>query len=678
MQERQCVILQGDRAWCQLSSQKLLEVFDGKGIIALTDHEFELRSDSLFLPQKKAQQQLGKEFNAVIFDALDNFSPDSLAAIMGTIKAGGVLILFLSKIAPASLWLQRFNHILAEYSFLRRVQKGDKLPLIAAPLEKISTDEVEATQDQKRAINSILNVVHGHRRRPLVLSSDRGRGKSAALGFSAAALLREGRQCILVTAPSSAAVTSVFKHATHALPNDVESSPGLILWRGAEIRFIAPDVLVGSKHKADIVLVDEAAAIPVLMLDKLLKLYSRLVFSTTLHGYEGTGRGFALRFYAILNEQTPHWHHCEMSMPIRWAENDELEAFGFDALLLNATPLPDEVVQSTKVNNCTFELIDKTQLAHNEIDLRALFGLMVLAHYRTRPSDLQMMLDREDMSVYVMRHQGHIVASAWLVDEGTLDNHLSHEVYAGNRRLNGHLLPQSLLAHAGITTAGSLKYQRIIRIVVHPAIQSRGLGAKLLNHTYQQAKSLRCDVIGVSFSSHESLIHFWSRSHFSVARLGLHKDKVSGGHSIMMLRSSSEVGEELIHTATLNFEQQWFNWLHHHFEALSPKLVITISQLLIPTSSAISHSDRQEIEAFAVQQRGFDFSQFTLKKWLVNIIRYDEFKQLSDLQQYLCVMAILQQRSWHDISQTLTLQGKAECIKLLREAISQLLLLFKA
>jgi len=668
MQQRQCVILQGERDWCQSSSQALLEDFDTNNIIALSTQSDDVQN----IPQKQAQRHLGKEFDAVVFDALDEFNPDSLGAIVGTIIQGGAIIIWLASNKPASLSMQRFMRVIAEFEQQHEhftvVQQGQSVTKLPAPL--LSTDDrIVLTDDQQQAVKAISKVVHGHRRRPLVLSADRGRGKSASLGIAAAQLLKEGKQTVLVTAPSLATVDTVFEHASRLLA-DAEPSAGLISVKGAEIRFVAPDVLIESDLKADIVLVDEAAAIPASMLEKLLQKYSRIVFSTTLHGYEGTGRGFAVRFQKTLDEKTPNWHHYRMETPIRWLKNDALEAFSFESLLLNASPVDDDLIADADVEQCQFECIDRQALIHNEQDLNELFGLMVLAHYRTRPSDLQMMLDRDDVSVYIMRFQGHIVASAWLVKEGGLDDELSANIHAGNRRLKGHLLPQSLLAHVGITTAGNSNYQRIIRIATHPAIQRRGIGQKLLEQIINQTE---CDIVGTSFAASTDLLGFWMRSGFSPVRLGLHHDDVSGGHSVMMLNAISEQGKTVVKNAQQRFQQQWPHLLRHDFKQLAPELVITLFQMMEDNEVLLSEWDQLEIKAFATEQRGFEFSQFSLWLCLGKVIQQPKFRQLTLTQQQLCVMAIMQQRDWSEISKRLTFTGKAQCITALRQAVTSLL-----
>ncbi|HEC75151.1 MAG TPA: tRNA(Met) cytidine acetyltransferase, partial [Methylophaga aminisulfidivorans] len=458
--QRQCIFLQGDTEWCHSSLNTLLADFEQQNTLYLSQH---ITPDSGYktIPQKQAQQQLGKEFDAVVFDATEEFSPDSFGAIVGTVKAGGALIVLLSSTASESLWLKRFrdiaNEFCTEYDCFFSIEQGDELPTLMALQKKPSSQEVLATADQSTAIEAILKVVSGHRRRPLVLSSDRGRGKSAVLGMAAAELIKQGKQSIIVTAPSLATVASLFEYAGRLLPEAKVSNSDIEL-DGAQIRFIAPDALLESDIKADLVLVDEAAAIPAAMLEQLLKKFSRIAFASTIHGYEGTGLGFAIRFKHTLDDTTPNWRSVKMTQPIRWAENDALEAFSFKALLLDAEPARDELLAAANVDNVAIEVITAQQLLADERLLAEVFGLMVMAHYRTRPSDLQMMLDRDDMTIVVMRYQHHVVASAWCIAEPALSPALAQQVYDGERRLKGQLCPQSLLVHAGLLDAGRYHY----------------------------------------------------------------------------------------------------------------------------------------------------------------------------------------------------------------------------
>ncbi len=699
----------------------MLEQFNTANIIALHNQP---TADYVTISQKQAQQYLGKEFDAVIFDALIDFNPDSLGAIIGTIKQGGVLIIWLDK-SQHSLWLQRFKRVLKEFdkhnANFTIVQQGQLLPQLSLPEKHQQSDVlyplsfrlhnlyvipeicyrgsitvtldsrlkaagvtkkckpasssvlgIYLTEDQQKAVEAIKRVVHGHRRRPLVLSANRGRGKSASLGIAAAQLLAEGKQTILITAPSLATADTVFEHARRLLTN-AQSSAGLISLNKAEIRFIAPDALIQSDLKADLVLVDEAAAIPASMLEKLLQKYSRLVFATTLHGYEGTGRGFALRFQKVLDQQTPDWHSYRMQTPIRWSEDDLLEQFSFQSLLLDAIPVDDNLIEAAQIKHCQIELLDRKLLINDEKSLRELFGLMVLAHYRTRPSDLQMMLDRDDITVYIVRYQGHIVASAWLVNEGELEGELSQSVYAGRRRLKGHLLPQSLLAHAGVTEAGSLKYQRIVRIAVHPAIQQRKLGQTLLRYCIKQSKKNGADIVGTSFAMDDDLMTFWSKSAFEFARLGIHKDDVTGNHAVMMLQAVSEKGDDIVKAAKHRFQQQWLHLLHKQFNGLTADHVIKISQLIDLHTLAINPEQQQEIDAFAYGQRGYEFSQVALWHWIGQRVGRPEFLRLNQQQQSLCVQVVLQQRSWDEIVKDLAFSGKTKAVNTLRETMAILL-----
>ena len=140
----------------------------------------------------------------------------------------------------------------------------------------------------------------GHRKRPLVLTADRGRGKSSTLGIAAAQLLVERHGLdIIVTAPSVKAIEPVFSHAIQRLEVIEVVNATHIRHQGGSLRFVAPDDLLKSKPDCDLLLVDEAAAIPIPMLKSMVGIYHRMVFSTTVHGYEGSGRGFGIKLSLI-------------------------------------------------------------------------------------------------------------------------------------------------------------------------------------------------------------------------------------------------------------------------------------------------------------------------------------------------------------------------------------------
>jgi hypothetical protein len=121
------------------------------------------------------------------------------------------------------------------------------------------------------------------------------------------------------------------------------------------------------------------------VLQGLLEHYRRVVFATTIHGYEGTGRGFALRFRDVLDRRTPGWRELRLETPIRWAPNDPLERFVFRALLLDAEPSHPARRAGDRAPSPRIELLHRDRLAADEATLSELFGLLAIAHYQSRP-----------------------------------------------------------------------------------------------------------------------------------------------------------------------------------------------------------------------------------------------------------------------------------------------------
>ena len=183
--------------------------------------------------------------------------------------------------------------------------------------------------------------------------------------------------------------------------------------------------------------------------------------------------------------------------------------------------------------------------------MQQVFGLLVNAHYQTRPSDLRQLLDAPAMSVHVLLQGEIIVAVALLSREGGLDKDLTAAIHAGKRRPHGHPIPQTLTFHAGIAHAAELICERIMRIAVLPTLQGRGLGRQLLQAILHYAQKQGADYMGVSYAQSNELTRFWQQAGFSLARVGHRKDTASGSQSAVQIYPFTTAGYHLQHQCTV-------------------------------------------------------------------------------------------------------------------------------
>ena len=159
--------------------------------------------------------------------------------------------------------------ILADHEAVIRISPGRaETPSLTIPQIPKQSFRIETTPDQEQLIYRLVRFGQGRRRRPLVVTADRGRGKSAALGMAAAELLKKGRQEIVVTAPSKQNVDTLFRHARDALSDQLDqASAGTLTTRsGARLRSVPVRELLASRPEAEVVPVDEAAALPATLL----------------------------------------------------------------------------------------------------------------------------------------------------------------------------------------------------------------------------------------------------------------------------------------------------------------------------------------------------------------------------------------------------------------------------
>jgi len=599
---------------------------------------------------KEAQAFLGREFDAIIIDLHEAFDANSFGAITGTIRGGGYLLLLAPDQLLTGRFLQRFYSILINSSALtQQYQADDKLE----PLPLLPSRTLTATDDQNKAVEAIIHVVTGHRRRPLLITSDRGRGKSAALGIASAQLLQTTCQHVCICAPSKKTAEVVFQHARSNHPNIAD-----------ELMFYSVDELLQANIKTDLLLVDEAATIPLNRLNQLLKKYSRIVFATTEHGYEGSGRGFATRFRKMLDTETPNWQQCQLEMPIRWDKNDPLEQFIFDALLLNA-----EYSNPSKdlINGHSIRCLDKNELIKNEPKLKQLFALLVAAHYQTKPSDLQYLLDDDSVNIFVMENNQQIIATALVAREGGLDKQIASHIFQGTRRPKGNLVAQALSSSVGIEYASCLDGDRIVRIAVHPDLQGKGLGTALLKVITDQSSA---DYVGSSFGATPEVLSFWKQSEFVPVNVGLKRDASSGSHSIIVLKAKTNYGKELLDQSQQRFCQHFLHLLADPLNDLEAEL--TLELLCSDKDVVLSNEETKELNAFATQQRSYENSIYPI--WKLVCKYFASCTKLTINEKTIIVLKVLQKHSWQLIVEKMStdVTGKKKAIALLRGAIFKL------
>jgi N-acetyltransferase 10 len=343
--------------------------------------------------------------------------------------------------------------------------------------------ELSKTLDQAKALLVFLEACSEKKQQSttVALTAARGRGKSAALGLCLAGAISLGYSTIAVTAPEPENLVSVFdfvcrglkalkyqEHMDYTLTYNNASGREAVkcilsvqIHRSHRqiIQYIAP-AEIDKFNSAEIVAIDEAAAIPLPTVRALMhQQVDRITFlSSTVNGYEGTGRALSLKLIKELRDSksgrkaemqaasaasssiigalkkkgdfkvheqrwaaasaavesasgeqfTGPLREIELSTPIRYAEGDPIEAWlnkllcldcgSSSALKLNGgapAPLDCELYSVNRDALFSYHKL-------SEAFLQKLMGLYTSAHYKNTPNDLQMLSDAPAHSVFVL------------------------------------------------------------------------------------------------------------------------------------------------------------------------------------------------------------------------------------------------------------------------------------
>ncbi|KAH7106917.1 DUF699-domain-containing protein [Auriculariales sp. MPI-PUGE-AT-0066] len=403
------------------------------------------------------------------------------------------------------------------------------------------------TIDQAQSLLTFVDAIAEKTLSSIVtLTAARGRGKSAALGLAIAAAIAHGYSNIFVTSPSPENLKTLFdfvfkgldalKYEEH-LDYDIAQSTNpdfnkaivrVNIFRDHRqtIQYIQPQ----DAHvlgQAELVVIDEAAAIPLPLVRNLLGPY--LVFmASTINGYEGTGRSLSLKLIQQLRESTSTalprdsstaaavaltastsenaakknpsaarartLREIKLEVPIRYSSGDNVEKWLNSLLCLDAT-----VATSNKFaqgcphpSKCELFYVSRDTLFSyhpaSELFLQRMMSLYVASHYKNQPNDLQLMSDAPAHHLFVLlppiKDDESILPEPLAVLQVALEGNISKQVImdglARGTRGGGDMIPWIVTQQFQETKFGLLSGARVVRIAVHPDYASMGYGSRAL------------------------------------------------------------------------------------------------------------------------------------------------------------------------------------------------------
>jgi len=681
-----------------------------------------------------SKKYLGTTQDVLILDLTNDLKPNDVGRLIGIVRGGGLIVMWgppleswetVKTIFKSNLVTPRHpepRNIFIRY-FVRKLMKHEGIYVIDADTGKLvksgqvmrkhskevrsvkipedavfprSLYELALTQDQVNVIKLIEdNLVPkpGSKHVAVIITSDRGRGKSSAIGIAIIGLIKElmkfkNRVRVVVTASDSSAIQSLMMLAEKGLNalgleyRKVVKEGDLIELKGDRFSIEYWEPYTVTKLKVDVVVVDEAAGLPVPLLHTIWKNFNRTIYATTIHGYEGAGRGFSVRFLKRLREDPKTLMITyEMSEPIRYSANDPIEKFQFDALLLDAEPdeLTDEDIKEIERGNLEYVTYEPEYLFSEagEKELRSLFGIYVLAHYRNEPDDLGRLADAPHHSMRAVRikSSGKIVGAAQLAEEGGLSDELINELLVGGK-IPGNIIPDRLLKYFRLRELGKGIGWRIVRIAVHIDVQGMGIGSFLLNEIVNEAVRRGYSWVGAGFGLSRELLNFWLKNNFKLLHLSPDRNPVSGEYTALVVRPLNSEWVSLIDTCAKDFTIRLIGSLHTVYRDLESDVTYLIlkSGINYPELSErfeLTEAQKERLklylEGLMTYESAADAVNFAVLKSVVE----GKLNVLTPLEGQVCVARCLKGLSWEEITQELNYPS-SKAVVVLRKALEKL------
>jgi len=636
---------------------------------------------------KNSDKYMGTTYDFLALDLHHSLIPNDLGRLVGIVRGGGLVVLLTP---PFRQWVGMSNYfhevILTppytledvKHNFVRwlirnlRSHQGVSILERGELVKDGSTDcpgkksrirvprerrfprfayEMCRTKDQV----AVLRAFERFRRGVILLTADRGRGKSSVLGMAAGLMaVKLGKVCI--TAPDFSNISEVFRFMQEILERrglEPKRRGRRLVARGFRAEYREPTMV--EPRDCELLIVDEAAGIPVPLLLKFLRA-RRVVYSTTVHGYEGTGRAFSIRFVGSLKRRVRDLISIEMEEPIRYSTGDPVEQWLFDTLLLNSEP---PKLDGVDLKELEYRKYQAEEILQDEEKLREYYGIFVLAHYRNNPNDLGILLDAPNHEIRTLEYKGHVVCSVQLAREGGIED-FAREMYFGSTP-PGNIVPDVMIKHHRDLDFGKFMGYRIVRIATHPDFMDMGIGSEMLKHLKEEG----VDWLGSSFGATSQLVRFWRRNGFFPIHISPKMNESTGEYSLVVIHPLSREVEGRILRARENFAQRFLESLAEIHRGMEPDIAREIL-LASPRKGRVEIDDlsMRRLIVYAWGPGNYEVTMDVISRIARMYFLSEERVALNAEQEEILVAKVLQHRHWEEVGKLIGKGGTYVVIEL--------------
>jgi len=518
-------------------------------------------------PADRQRALLGSERGSFYARLHPDARPSDVATLLGTLRAGRTALLAVPiEAIRRSCLLQRLvarggmagarspgsgvhvlhptRRCLTRRSAGRPARSSARRPAVrrgqhgTAPAEREgSGSPARSLARQEKQLRTAVGRLHADPLACIVIVGPRGTGKSTLLARLVPVLqsLDERRRPPLVISAGTGQTSPL----SEALPGlRVRSFQTLLTRRDCSI------------------VIDEAASLPLAVLEQALDRHARVVMASTVDGYEASGRAFAGRFLDRLAHRRPGHTVLPANDRFRFGD-DAVERTVRAAFFLGALSAPVERGAPDAADLArSAGTTDRVDIAALRIERVAvppgrserlahrIVTLLGRSHYRITLDELDPLLDGR-LEVTIARDaRDEVVGVVVLAREGQLAPTLHADILARRRRLPDQLLPQLLARCAADPDALGERYARITRIAVAPGWRRLGIATRLV-HIVRAA--LPADTaLGASFADGAGVERFWRLAGMLPFHRGQRVNPRSGHRSVAVLAGGSERTREVL------------------------------------------------------------------------------------------------------------------------------------